>query len=140
MPKTTDFDEKPWSLMKICRFWLKTTVLAVSEFKTRLFFIKICSFHQNPQILEENLQFSSKSAVFIKIHGFQKKIYGFHRNLWFLSKSADFGRKSTVFRQKICGFVKIHRFSSKSADFSHEIRQNPRILFCKIMRFRPLIK
>ena len=57
-------------------------------------FIKICSFFQNPQF-SSNLRFSSKSTVFIKIHNF-------HQNPQFSSKSMFFD-KSAVFI-KICGF------------------------------------
>ena len=54
-------------------------------------FVKICSFHQN-------LQFSSKSTVFAKICSFcqnprfSSKSTGFHQNLWFLAFHSEFSR------------------------------------------------
>ena len=94
-------------------------VFAVSELKSAQ---KNCSFHQKLQFLDQNLQLSSKSAVFIKNHRFSTKsavfikIYGFCQN---------------PVSVKSVGFIKFHgfhqnlQFSSKTMDFHENLQSLP---------------
>ena len=76
---------------------------------------------QNPQFLAKlQVWFSSKPQSLEENSQFLVKICDFHQKLWISEENLQ--------------------FLSKSAVFSWEIRQYPRILFCKVMRFRPLIK
>ena len=122
----TQWEKKMFTLWILSLDWELINNFLVLNSKTHRN-SKICGFHQKPQISEENPWFLAE-------------IHGFHQNPQFSPKTMDFKRKSTVFGQKFCSFWTENLwFSSKSMVFN-KICQNPWILFCKIMRFRPLIK
>ena len=104
-----------WSFISLRNPWVSVFDVVLLKVELEMWFLQFLNlnlpenrnFHQKPQFLEQNLQFSSKSTVFIKICGFQKmwffikicgfhQICSFHQNLWFSSKS--------VFFIKICDF------------------------------------
>ena len=93
-----------WSFISLRNLLISVFDVVLLKVELEMWFLQFlrlnlpenCSFHQNPW-------FSSKSAVFIKIHSF-------HQNLRFLTKSAVF--------VKICSFHQNLRFASKSAIFA----------------------
>ena len=103
---------------------LEMCFFAVSELKSAQKLV----YHQKLQFLDQNQWFSSKSAVFVKMHSFHQnpqfsskftvfiKIHSFCQNLQFSSKSAVF--------VEICSFHQKPRISVKIRDF----HQNPRFL------------
>ena len=101
-----------WSFISLRNPWISVFDGVLLKVELEMWFLQFLSlnlpenysFHQKLWLLDQNMWFSSKFAVFIKIGGFHKKswissksavfikIHGFHENPWFLAFLSELSR------------------------------------------------